>query len=328
MRQAPETIMNEISIDLVDTLANIRNRAVVMAEVGWSELGTIVSSILPDPLNPMALLPIATGIAAGGDIKGLIPAAAAITLIDSSLRTVDDCMDRDDQDALYKSIGINRAINLAMALNTVATRELTHLHLPPRESERLLDNCFRAFLEVCQGQDKDISMYADTLVEYEEIVRLKTVSAYEFAAVIGALVASSDTNAIEMCSKCGIHLGWMAQIMNDIEDLWFSVDRGNLSFKHFTFPLLYGLSMENPHTTELRQLCSDNNYDEDRIRILLDEMNVRRELMTLALDHRYHALAALGPPLHPDGLAIVQIWLDWLFRDGDYFLGKDSRQYT
>jgi geranylgeranyl pyrophosphate synthase len=320
--------MKDISIDLVDTLAHIRHRAVVMAEAGWPELGKMVNSILPDPLNPMALLPIATGIAAGGETGRLIPAAAVLTLIDLSLRTVDDCIDRDDQDALYRSIGINRAVNLAMALNTIATRELKHLHLPHHESDGLLDSYFRAFLGICQGQDKDTSVYADTLAEYEEIVRLKTVAAYEFAAVIGARVASPDANAIATCSKCGFHLGWMAQIMNDIEGLWFSIDPSDLSFRPFTFPLLYGLSMENSHTAELHQLCSVDKYDIDRIRILLDKMNVRRELITLALDHRDHALESLGPPLHPDGLAIVQIWLDWLFRDGDYFLGKDSCQNT
>ena len=66
--------MNALSIDLTDVLSHIRTRAVAMADGGWPELGALIHSILPDPLNPVVLLSIATGNAVGGKTKDLISA--------------------------------------------------------------------------------------------------------------------------------------------------------------------------------------------------------------------------------------------------------------
>ena len=296
-------------------LASIRSRVVMLAKGGWPALGSLVDSILPMPLDPMALLPIATCRAAGGAISESINVAVAVVLVDISLRIIDDCADMDDPEALYRSIGVGRSINYAMALSTIATCELSRSHLPANRLEELLNCYFRSFLHVCQGQDDDISKPMKTLAEYEEVVKLKTVAAYEFATRVGAHIATSDPNVIAFCSNCGIHLGWMTQILDDIEALWFPSVENSSGIEKPTFPLLFGLIIDHPNTQLLEKLRYAKNYDRTQICTLLDEMNVRSRLLNLALGHRDQAIEALTGSLNPEGGIILRLWLDWLLRD-------------
>lgn len=316
--------MNELSVDLIDTLVRIRKQTVAMAEGSWSELGTLIDSILPDPLNPIALLPIATGKAVDGKLDELINVAAAVVLIDGSLRIIDDCADKDNPDALYESIGVGRSVNYAMALNTIAMRELWRFPLPSDRLEGLFNNYFTSFLQVCQGQDLDINKRINSLHQYEEIVKLKTVAAYEFAAVVGARITSSEPDVIALCSNCGAHLGWMTQILDDIEALWFPITEKNLEIEKLTFPLLLGLTLDHPNAQLLEKLCYEEEFDRIQICKLLDEMDVRTRLMNLALDHRDEAIESLSGSFNPEGSTILRIWLDWLLRDGARLLENVS----
>jgi geranylgeranyl diphosphate synthase type I len=320
--------MNEIFSNLAGVLKEVRLQAVVLAQKAWPELGIIVDTALPEPMDPVALLPVATGIACGAEIGELIPVAATVIVAGLGLRILDDCADQDNPDALYLSIGSGRAMNAAAALCTVAACALSQTQLPRDRRECLISDYFSAFLQVCQGQDQEARGRARTLSEYQQVVKAKTVAAYEFAAVAGARIATADPASIARSKACGTNLGWMQQILDDIEALWFPEGPSDLSYGCLTFPVLYGLSIEHARAHELSRLCSTNAYNEEQICALLDEMDVRRKLMTLALDYRDNALASLGPPLHSHGPTILKLWLDWLFRDGERLLGTDTHRLT
>lgn len=317
--------MNELSIDLKEVLADTRMQAVAAAEGGWPELGRLMDSILPDPLNSFALLPVATGRAVGGKISKLTHIAAVVTLIDVSLRIVDDCADQDRTNALYLSVGIGPAMNYAMALNAVAGRELLGARFPAGGLGWLNGYYFSSFLEVCRGQDYDLNQRVATLEEYQEIVRLKTIAAYRFAAGVGAQVASSDISSITLCSKCGEHLGWMAQILDDIEALWFPLTVNIREVEKKTFPVLLGMTIDHPNAKRLDQLFDAEAYDRNQVCELLDEMGVRTRLVNAALDHRDAALKTLNEPHNPEGKRILKLWLDWYLRDGARLLQHEGQ---
>ena len=300
-----------------EVLARIRAHCLALCQAEWAELGALVNSIFPDPLDPIALLPIATGRAAGAALEDLEQAAAATLPVSLALRIVDDYADRDDPGALDQSIGPGRAMNAALALNAIGARQFSRQH--PFQGP-IQDSYYRAFLQVCQGQDRDMAQPASSLADYEAIVRLKTVAAYEFAAGIGARLASADPDLIARCSQCGLHLGWMTQILDDIESLWFPVAESAADVEKPTFPVLLGLRMDHPNAQLLGKLYQAQTYDRLRICALLDEMDVRRQLMHTALDHRDAALEALRGAPNPEGAAILQLWLDWLLRDGAHLL--------
>jgi len=108
--------------------------------------------------------------------------------------------------------------------------------------------------------------------------------------------------------------------LDDIEALWFAIGPSDLALGRLTFAPLYGLTLDHPAAATLAMLCRTLPLDEMRIRALLDEMGVRRELMGHALDHRDQALAALAPPLLPLGRELLEHWLNWVLRDGERLL--------
>jgi geranylgeranyl pyrophosphate synthase len=309
-------------VDPAILLADVRREAVALSRDAWPELGALVDAALPEPMDPVALIPVASGLACGAEPEGLVPAAAAIVLAAVALRVVDDCADRDNPAALDLAIGPGRAINAAVALGTVSARALGRLPLPAKRREGLVEAHAAALLRVCQGQDHELNAPVATLDDYRSLVRAKTVAAYEFAAAAGAMVATSDMLAQARCRGCGAHLGWLTQILDDVEALWFPDGPDDLSLGRLTFPLLHGLSLDHPLAPALRGLFWPNEPDPPRVRELLDRMQVRRDLLSQALDHRDEALAALAPPLDPRGQALLRLWLDWLFRDGERLLGE------
>lgn len=302
-------------MDLSQLLNEIRDRAIDWAKSSWLDLGLMVDEILPDPLDPVALLPIATGQLCNTDSDLLVSLAATIVLIAVTLRIVDDSADRDNPQALYLSVGVDRSINAALSLSSSVTYQVLKLPLQPHRRQRLLDNYFSTFSQVCYGQDLDIRRVIQQLADYQNLVYAKTVSAYRFAAASAAYVGTDDIDTIHTCQNCGVYLGWMIQILDDIEAMWFPDGPSDLACGRLTFPLLYGLSLERPQVQELKRLCAEPDLHHGQILALLDEMQVRVRLVEMALDYRDQALNTLAT--QPRGYQILETWLDWLWRDGN-----------
>ncbi len=309
-----------MTLNLLGLLDEIRCQAIDWAKHGWVDLGSIVDEILPEPLDPSALLPIATGSACGTDRDLSIRLSAAMVLIALVLRIVDDSADRDNPDALYRSVGVDRSLNAALSLSAIVTHQLLRLPLLPHRHDRLLDHYFHSLMQVCSGQDQDIRHLSTQLSGYRKVVNAKTVSAYKFAAASSAYVGTDDVDKISKCEACGSSLGWMIQILDDIEAMWFPDGPSDLLCGRLTFPVFYGFSLEVPQSQDLKRLCLDPRLNHTEILALLDEMQVRASLIQLALDYRDQALDSLGSPMHPIGQQMLETWLNWLWRDGKRLL--------
>ena len=315
--------MTKTLLNLKGTLEDVRNYSIKLVKKDWSDLGSDMDYLMANPMDPMALLPVATGSSYGAKLDDLIHVASIVSLAGTALRIFDDCADKDSTNALYLSTGIGRAIHVATGLSMIATRSILQMPIPIDRRNNFIDDYFHAFLQVCKGQDRDIDCIASTLSEYQQVVREKTIAAYEFAAIAGTYMATSDSYAMTCSKECGAHLGWIQQILDDMEAFWFPDGSNDVSDKEYnTFPVLYGLSLNDPHVANLQLLCSSNERDSDQIRAILDKMDVRRKLMTLALNHRDHAISILESAPHPGCHEILRHLLDWQFRDGDRLLGN------
>lgn len=89
-----------------------------------------------------------------------------------------------------------------------------------------------------------------------------------------------------------------------------------------TFPVLLGLKLDHPNSYLLAKLCQSPQPDQIQICSLLDAMNVRTQLLHLALDHRDKAIASLNGSLNLEGSELLKIWLDWYLRDGTRLLAN------
>ncbi|BDM83655.1 polyprenyl synthetase family protein [Acaryochloris marina] len=297
-------------------LSEIRGKAVEIASHRWPELGSWLSIVLPNPLGVMALIPVGTGIGTGAQLEKIIRIAAAIVLVDLSLRIVDDCTDQDNPNALYIALGPGTAMNYAMSLNTIAACEFSKLSIADHHSNNLLSRYFNAFIDVCHGQDLDIKSQVNDLDDYKRIVNLKSIPAYEFSAVSGAYLSTSEERIIVQCSRCGAHLGWMAQILDDIESLWFPVNETLCEIEKKTFPILFGMFIDHDKKSLLNEVINNKEYDRRKICKILDEMSIRNILVNLALDHRDRGIESLNHLSNDVGKEILQNCLAWYFRDG------------
>lgn len=307
-----------------DILHAIRLRVITLASDVDIALGELMSTTLPDPLPPVATLPVATGYACGGSTEHLIPITSAIVAVAFALRTLDDIADQDNPSALYQQIGIGRAANFSAALITLASREIGLLSKASPDSDLMTRDYFDALLRVCKGQDRDIRREVRSLAAYEEVVELKTVAAYELAAVTGANAVTADAKAIERCRVCGRHIGWAQQILDDIEAFWFPDNAKDPGHEQYTYPVLLGMEHGCKTSETLSKLCAQKYRDDMAIRQLLDSHDVRGRLMMRALDHRDKALEALEVPLKLEGHQLLKLWFDWLFRDGERLLHLPS----
>jgi geranylgeranyl pyrophosphate synthase len=303
-----------------DALARVRAACLALGEAAWPELANLLDEALPEPLDPEALLPVATGLACGGSLADLEPVAAAVVLGGASLRILDDCADQDDAGGVAARIGIGRAANAAAGLSLAALRALS------TRGAALADAYTVAYLRVCQGQERDQCAPVATLEEYESVVRLKTVAAYRFAAEAGALAAGAGPGEVDRAGRCGSDLGWCQQILDDLEAWWFPGAAGERDAGRLTYPALYGSTIEHPRVGEARRLLADGpGVERERWRELLDAMGTRPRLMALALDHRDAALDILNPPMRPEGRRLLELLTDWLFRDAERLLVAPER---
>jgi len=278
-----------------------------------------VDGALSEPVDAVAALPVACGLACGGSdrMDALVPVGAVVVLVGLSLRVIDDLADDDDECALDRAIGIGRAANAASALQAIAMRAVGAVPAPTVRLEAMRAAITDAVVEIARGQDVDMAEGAESLAAYREVVARKTVSAYVLAAELGALAVTIEEERLARARTCGAHVGWMAQILDDLEGLWFPADGDDLARERMTFPALHGLREGRAAVLEAH---AQGPSARPRLRALLDGMGVRRELMTAVLDHRDAALSSLGPPLDPAGLTVLQPWLDWTLRDAGELL--------
>ncbi|ABW30954.1 polyprenyl synthetase family protein [Acaryochloris marina] len=307
-----------------DILKAIRLSVITLASDADIALGELMSTTLPDPLPPVAILPVATGLACGGSIEQLIPVTSTIVAVAFALRTLDDIADQDNSNALHQKIGIGRAANFSAALIALASREIGVLSKSSPDSILMTGDYFDALLRIFVGQDKDIQREVRSLVAYEEVVELKTVAAYELAAIVGANAVTADGNFTKKCRVCGRHIGWAQQILDDIEAFWFLDNAEESGHEQYTYPVLLGIENGGSTGEAVSRLCNQKDRNDDAIRNLLDSLDVRGQLMMRALDHRDQALLVLGPPLRSEGHQLIKLWFDWLFRDGERLLKLSS----
>lgn len=312
------------NLDLPQILTHIRQQAVTVGQQQWLALGDFLATTLPDPLDPIALLPFATGLATGeatgnttaAQRERLVQGAALIVLANLALRIIDDCADQDDEQSVERVLGLGRAVNYAVALNNVVSQALWQMGQDLPQLQPLYVAYLNAWLTVCHGQDLDLRQVANSLQTYHAVVERKTVAAYEFAAQLGAALSTTEATSIAHCQQCGQHLGWMAQVLDDIEALWFPGAAGHNEINKYTFPLLWGLNQPGPAAQHLAAIYQHPNKDRLQICALLDEMQARVHLLEFALNHRDQALAHLKALPNPAGKQLVEIWLNWLLRDG------------
>ncbi|MBL7981598.1 MAG: polyprenyl synthetase family protein [Flavobacteriales bacterium] len=244
----------------------------------------------------------------GGAPEGAMEEALGIELFHNFTLMHDDIMDeaplRRGRPTVHAKWNTNTAILSGDAM-------LVRAYMQMGRNARVMELFNRYALEVCEGQqlDMDFERLADVaLVEYKEMIRLKTAVLLSCAMQVGAVLAGASESDVQRIGDIGEHLGLAFQLRDDLLDAFGDPDKvgkqvgGDLRAGKKTWLLIRGLEKsQQAGRTELREELTKAPTDRDVPRMIrvLEELAVRAEAEAEVVQHDEAALAgldAIGTP--------------------------------
>jgi geranylgeranyl diphosphate synthase type II len=238
----------------------------------------------------------------GGAPNGAIEEALGIELFHNFTLMHDDIMDeaplRRGRPTVHAKWNTNTAILSGDAM-------LVRAYMQMGRNTHVMDLFNRYALAVCEGQqlDMDFERRDDVvLVEYKEMIRLKTAVLLSCAMQIGAVLAGASDNDSQRMGELGEHLGLAFQLRDDLLDAFGDPDKvgkqvgGDLRAGKKTWLLIRGLEKSRTAgRTELKEELAKAPSDRDVARMIraLEDLGVRAEAEAEVVLHDEAALVGL-----------------------------------
>lgn len=240
--------------------------------------------------------------------QNALPAAIAIELFHNFTLIHDDIMDeaplRRNKETIHTKWNSNIAILSGDVLLVKAYQFLAKQnkeHLP-----KLLDLFNKTAIEVCEGQQLDMDFESRTnvsILEYIEMIRLKTSVLLGCALEMGAIIANATDSDRKHIYNFGQHLGLAFQIQDDILDLYADLDKfgklvgGDVIANKKT--LLYLKAHESADTEQekiLQQLAEESNIDFKvlKTREIYAQIGVKEKCEKIMRNHYHAAMESLN----------------------------------
>ena len=252
--------------------------------------------------------------ALGGDSSRVLPVGAAVELLHNFTLIHDDIEDQDPRrhhrPTVWSVWGVPQAINAGDGMYAISRLALQRLRARGFAAERILDvsalldqTCVR----VCEGQFLDISFEARTDVtaeRYRAMAAKKTGALFAASAQGPALLASGERSVHEQMARFGAEFGQSYQAYDDVQGIWGTSERtgkvemNDLVKRKKSLPVVLAFERSSPKVrAELEALFALpaplGPETVERIRTILDELDVRPLIEREIDDHRGRALAAL-----------------------------------
>jgi len=256
--------------------------------------------------------------ALAGDVRGMLPAAAALELLHNFPLIHDDIEDQDPtrhhRPTVWSVWGVPQAINTGDGMYAASRLAVQRLRERGFPAERILDFASlidQACVRVCEGQFLDISFESrtDVTVErYRAMAAKKTGALIAACAEGAAVLATEDPQVREALARFGDDFGQAFQAYDDLLGIWATTERtGKLEMNDLvkrkkTLPVVIGFEKASPRLrAELAALFEPpaplSAESVERIREILDELGARAQLESEIAAHRtraLHALRAIG----------------------------------
>ncbi|HKW77670.1 MAG TPA: polyprenyl synthetase family protein [Candidatus Limnocylindria bacterium] len=250
----------------------------------------------------------------GGDGTRVLPVGAAVELLHNFTLIHDDIEDQDPRrhhrPTVWSVWGVPQAINAGDGMYAISRLALQRLRRQGFPAERVLDvssmldqTCVR----VCEGQFLDISFESRTDVtgeRYRAMAARKTGALFAASTHAPAVLATDDRAVHDGFARFGAELGQSYQAHDDVQGIWATSDRtgkvemNDLVKRKKSLPVALGFERASPKMraeldalfTPPAPLATENV---ERIRAILDELEVRAIVEREIVDHRERALRAL-----------------------------------
>jgi len=177
------------------------------------------------------LLPRLSYQACGGidDFPPEVSAAWYLFYIAADL--MDSVQDREHRFDLENTpYSFSEWLNLASSFFFIANGLLVELLDQNYDQERVR-SVLQAFptnlLEMCEGQQWDLSTKEFSLADYLGILRKKSGAFFSLACTAGAKLAGNEPSCLEDLAGFGAHFGCILQVLDDLED-WHRLENGEI----------------------------------------------------------------------------------------------------
>jgi geranylgeranyl diphosphate synthase, type I len=260
--------------------------------------------------------------ACGGEPETALDVAAAIELLHNFSLIHDDIEDRDPtrrhQPTVWKLWGEAQGINAGDGMFALASRACLSLDKPAHflPITRLFQE---TALTLTEGQYLDMSFEARhtvTETEYLGMIEKKTAALIRFSTSAGAVIADASPAVQRSLGEFGRCTGMAFQMYDDIMGIWGASDitgkapGKDLENRKKTQPILHAAhAAKGADAALLSDYLRGDSVDFERIRSLLDRLDIRATAEATLLEYLRSALAALQaahlPVHHEQELAAV-----------------------
>jgi geranylgeranyl diphosphate synthase type I len=252
--------------------------------------------------------------ALGGDGTRVAPVGAAVELLHNFTLIHDDIEDQDPRrhhrPTVWSVWGVPQAINAGDGMYAISRLAIQRLRDRGFSADRILDVAFlldRTCVRVCEGQFLDISFESRTDVtadRYRGMAAKKTGALFAASAEGPAILATDDTAVHTQLSRFGAEFGHAFQAHDDVQGIWATSDRtgkiemNDLVKKKKTLPVALAFERASPKVrAELDGLFAPAAplppENVERIRAILDELEVRASIEQEIAEHRERAFGLL-----------------------------------
>lgn len=179
-----------------------------------------------------------------GQSKDIFQAAAAVELMILSLDIFDDLEDQDNFSVPWNKIDQAIVMNIATGFLMLSTKALEQTSFERNIKVMANDYLNTLVLKAINGQHIDLMDLIESEEDYIQMVREKSGSLMASACLVGTALASEKHH--DSVKKYAEHIGIIAQIKNDINDICRWDEKNDLINKKKTLLTLYLLKNQQP----------------------------------------------------------------------------------
>ena len=230
----------------------------------------------------------------GGSLEDALPAASAVEMFHNFTLLHDDIMDnaevRRGKPSVYARWGENVAILSGDAMMIYAYRLLSSS--PAEKLPRIMDIFTTMALQVCEGQQYDMDfehLQKVSVVEYMNMIELKTSVLLAGSAMIGAVLGNASENDCRKIYRYALELGLAFQQQDDLLDSYGTIEElgkrigGDILEGKKTCLMLNAMSRATEEDRDiLRSTHLDATLSEDekiaRVKEVYDRYDIQRTI--------------------------------------------------
>ena len=174
---------------------------------------------------------------------------------------LDDLQDGDSGDNPWANVTLGQNLNIVVGLLFICLEKVKDIQSSDFVKSWIRSKIHRSTLEAINGQSIDLANQVTSEQEYLSMVSLKSGSLIKMACLLGAGYVEKET--LQLIETYSSHLGIIAQIRNDVNDMVNGFIKNDIVYKKRTLPILYYLKLQNPKFKKVKEYYLGNQFYND-----------------------------------------------------------------